>query len=510
MGGVIDHEIRVWPSAEPHPVEEQLAWKIASVASEGAALEPVAEVADMVINRIIDNAAVATASLGRSPILASRSQAEAHPVSTGGSGSTVFGSDRLTSPEWAAWANGVAVRELDYHDTFLAEEYSHPGDNIPPVLAVAQHLGRTGAELLRGIVTGYEIQIDLAKGISLHRHKIDHVAHLGPSAAAGIGTLLGLDTAVIYQAIGQALHTTTATRQSRKGEISTWKAHAPAFATKMAVESVDRAMRGQTSPSPIYEGEDGVIAWLLDGASARYTVPLPTSGEPRRAILDSYTKEHSAEYQAQAWIDLARRLGTARPELRDPANVRSIVLHTSHHTHFVIGSGSGDPQKYDPAASRETLDHSVPYIFAVALQDGIWHHVTSYAPERARRPETIELWRKVTTAEDPEWTRRYHSNDPAEKAFGGRAEITLTDGTVLSEEIAVADAHPLGARPFARPDYIRKFRILADGILAPEEQDRFLALTERLPELTAAELRGLTVTPIVDPLPCARPPAGIF
>ncbi len=510
MGAVIEHEVRVWPSAEAHPVEDQLAWRIATVASEGAVLEPTADVADMVINRIIDNASVATASLGRGPILASRSQAEAHQVSTGGTGATVFGSGRLTSPEWAAWANGVAVRELDYHDTFLAEEYSHPGDNIPPILAVAQHLGRSGIELLRGIVTGYEIQIDLVKGISLHKHKIDHVAHLGPSAAAGIGTLLGLDTATIHQAIGQALHTTTATRQSRKGEISTWKAHAPAFAGKMAVESVDRAMRGQTSPSPIYEGEDGVMAWLLDGPQAAYTVPLPSSGEPRRAILDSYTKEHSAEYQAQAWIDLARRLGKERPELRDPANIASVVLHTSHHTHFVIGSGSGDPQKYDPAASRETLDHSVPYIFAVALQDGAWHHVASYAPERAQRPDTVELWRKVTTAEDAEWTRRYHSNDPTEKAFGGRAEIALTDGTVLVEEIAVADAHPLGLRPFARADYIRKFRALADGVLAPEEQDRFLVLAERLPELTAAELRGLTVTPILDPAASAPVLRGIF
>ena len=139
---------------------------------------------------------------------------------------------------------------------------------------------------MRGIATGYEIQIDLVKAISLHEHKIDHVAHLGPSAAAGIGTLLGLDTETIFQAIGQALHTTTATRQSRKGEISSWKAHAPAFAGKMAVEAVDRAMRGQTSPTPIYEGEDGVIAWLLDGPDAAYEVPLP---EPARPSAPSST-----------------------------------------------------------------------------------------------------------------------------------------------------------------------------------------------------------------------------
>ena len=85
------------------------------------------------------------------------------------------------------------MRELDFHDTFLAAEYSHPGDNIPPVLAVAQHVGADGEQLVRGIAAGYELQIDLARAISLHAHKIDHVAHLGPSAAGGIATLLGLD-----------------------------------------------------------------------------------------------------------------------------------------------------------------------------------------------------------------------------------------------------------------------------------------------------------------------------
>ncbi|TXK17195.1 MmgE/PrpD family protein [Homoserinibacter sp. GY 40078] len=501
------HSVRTYRSDEQLPREDELAWKIAQVAADPVAVD--SEVAEMIVNRVIDNAAVAAASLTRAPVVAARGQAESRPQSDprpGRAGSRVFGIDGDYLPEWAAWANGVAVRELDYHDTFLAAEYSHPGDNIPPILAVAQHTGADGAALVRGIATGYEIQMDLVRAISLHRHKIDHVAHLGPSAAAGIGTLLGLAPEVIYQAIGQALHTTTATRQSRKGQISTWKAHAPAFAGKMAVEAIDRAMRGQTSPAPIWEGEDGVIAWLLDGPDARYEVPLPEPGESKRAILDSYTKEHSAEYQAQAWIDLARRLGQQHPELRDPAAVRSIVLHTSHHTHFVIGSGSGDPQKYDPTASRETLDHSIPYIFTVALQDGAWDHVGSYAPERAARPDTVALWRLVTTAEDPEWTRRYHSIDPDEKAFGGRVEIELADGSRIVDEIAVADAHPLGARPFARAEYVHKFRTLADGILEAEEIERFLALATRLPELRADEVAELTVT--AAGIPAA--PEGLF
>ncbi|MFZ8755990.1 MmgE/PrpD family protein [Microbacterium sp. HMH0099] len=506
----ITHHVRVHRSDENLAREGQLAWALARVAVDPVAVDD--DVVDMIVNRLIDNAAVAAASLSRQPVSAARQQALDHAVSIGGVGATVFGCalERRSSPEWAAWANGVAVRELDYHDTFLAADYSHPGDNIPPVLAVAQHTRRDGAAVVRALATAYEIQIDLVRAISLHAHKIDHVAHLGPAAAAGIGTLLDLDQETIYQAIGQALHTTTATRQSRKGEISTWKAHAPAFAGKMAVEAVDRAMRGETSPSPIYEGEDGVIAWMLDGPDASYDVPLPAEGESKRGILDSYTKEHSAEYQAQAWIDLARRLGTERPELRDPANVASIVLHTSHHTHFVIGSGANDPQKYDPTASRETLDHSIPYIFAVALQDGAWHHVDSYTPERAGREDTVALWHKITTDEDAEWTRRYHSEDPNEKAFGGRVVITLADGSTVEDEIAVADAHPLGARPFAREDYIRKFRTLAEPVLLPEEIERFLALVQRLPELTADEVQHLSIVAKPGVLALAPAPKGLF
>ena len=497
------HEVRTYKSAEHLPREGQLAWKIAEVAADPVAVE--ADVAEMIVNRVIDNAAVAAASVARRPVASARAQALCHPYSPG---STVFGmpAETRVSPEWAAWANGTAVRELDFHDTFLAAEYSHPGDNIPPVLAVAQHCGLSGADLIRGLATGYEIQVDLVKGICLHEHKIDHIAHLGPSAAAGIGTALKLPTEVIYQAIQQALHVTTTTRQSRKGEISSWKAYAPAFAGKMAIEAVDRVMRGEGAPSPAWEGEDGFIAWLLSGPEAVYHVPLPEAGEAKRAILDTYTKEHSAEYQSQALIDLARRMG---PKIGDLSKVKSILIETSHHTHYVIGTGAGDPQKMDPTASRETLDHSIMYIFAVALEDGGWHHVDSYSPERAQRPSTVALWHKISTAEDPEWTRRYHSRDPKEKAFGGRVTVTLDDGSKIVDELALADAHPDGARPFVRENYKQKFLTLSDGVLAAEEQSRFLAAAEGLADLQPGELGQLNFAVAPEKLGDPRP-SGIF
>jgi len=484
---MIIHQVKVFSSSESLDREDQLAWKIAAVAADPSPIEPA--VADMVVNRVIDNAAVAIAAINRGPPACARTQALAHPRD---GGAAVFGLplDRRVDAEWAAWANGAAVRELDFHDTYLAADYAHPGDNIPPILAVAQQTGRDGAALLAGIVTGYEIQIDLVRGICLHERKIDHIAHLGPSAAAGIGTLLGLPVEAIYQSIQQALHVTTTTRQSRKGEISSWKGFAPAHAGKLAIEAVDRCMRGEGAPSPIYEGEDGFIAWMLNAPDATYTVKLPAPGEPKRAILDSFTKQHSAEYQSQALIDLAFRM---RAMIDDPEAIESIVIHTSHHTHNVIGTGAGDPQKMDPAASRETLDHSIMYIFAVALQDGDWHHVRSFAPERAGRADTLRLWRKISTAEDAEWTRRYHAADPGELAFGGRVEITMTDGSIIVDQQALANAHSAGASPFVRADYVAKFETLTEGLISPAESRRFLDLAQRLPELTADELGGLSV-----------------
>src|SRR5690554_8029001 len=187
------HHARVYTSKEELPRQDQLAWKMAQLATDTHSIR--ADVADMVINRIIDNAAVAIAAANRRPVANARSQALCHPR---GQGATVFGisNEQTFSAEWAAWANGTAVRELDYHDTFLAADYSHPADNIPAVLAVAQHTGRDGAALTDALVAAYELHVSLVKGICLHEHKIDHIAHLGPAAAAGVATLLDQPTEV--------------------------------------------------------------------------------------------------------------------------------------------------------------------------------------------------------------------------------------------------------------------------------------------------------------------------
>ncbi len=484
---MINHKVRVYPSKIKLSKKNQLAWKIAEIASDNAKLNK--DSVEMVINRIIDNASVAIASLNRRPVISAREMAKPHLRK---SGANIFGinSKIKFDCEWAAWVNGTAVRELDFHDTFLASDYSHPGDNIPPLLAVAQQLKKSGLDLLRGIITAYEVQVNLVKGICLHKHKIDHIAHLGPSVAAGIGSMLKLNTETIYQAVQQALHVTVSTRQSRKGEISSWKAYAPAHAGKLAIEAVDRVMRGEGAPSPIYEGEDSVIARILDGKNAKYNVPLPKKNEQKKAILETYTKEYSAEYQAQALIDIGKKLNKKIPNLN---NIKKIDIYTSHHTHYVIGTGANDPQKMDPNASRETLDHSIMYIFAVALEDADWHHVKSYTKARANRKSTIKIWHSIKTHEDKKWTRKYHDSNPKNKSFGAKVIVTMNNGKKISEQLERADAHPYGSRPFQRKDYIKKFKTLTDNIISRKESLRFIKTVQDLKKIKKGQLTKLNI-----------------
>jgi len=484
---LITHKVKVYPSKIKLDKKNQLAWKLAEISSDNAKINK--KSIEMVINRIIDNASVAIASLNRKPVISSREMALRHPKRNG---ATIFGvsSKKKFDCEWAAWANGTAVRELDFHDTFLAADYSHPGDNIPPLIAVAQQKKKSGIDLLRGIITAYEIQVNLVKGICLHKHKVDHIAHLGPSVAAGVGTMLRLNTKTIYQAIQQALHTTISTRQSRKGEISSWKAYAPAHAGKLAIEAVDRAMRGEGAPSPIYEGEDSVIAQILDGKKALYKVPLPKKNEEKKAILETYTKEYSAEYQAQALIDIAKKLNK---KIKNLNQIKKIDIYTSHHTHYVIGTGANDPQKMDPNASRETLDHSIMYIFAVALEDANWHHVNSYKKSRANKKSTIKIWRLIKTHEDKKWTKKYHDPNPKNKSFGAKVIVSLNNGKKIIEQLDKADAHPYGSRPFIRKNYINKFLTLTKNILSKKESARFLRNVQNLTKLKSGQLDKLNI-----------------
>ena len=147
----------------------------------------------------------------------------------------------------------------------------------------------------------------------------------------------------------------------------------------------------------------------------------------------------------------------------------------------------------DPNASRETLDHSIMYIFAVALEDGNWHHIKSYSKTRAKRKSTIKLWRSIKTHEDKKWTKKYHDPNPKKKSFGAKVVITLKNGKKVVEQQEKADAHPYGSRPFKRQNYIDKFLSLTENILDKKERARFLNAVQKLRKLKPGQLDQLNI-----------------
>ena len=397
------------------------------------------------------------------------------------------------SPEWAAWANGVAVRELDFHDTFLAAEYSHPGDNIPPLLAVAQHCGRSGADLVRAIATAYEVQVDLARAISPAR------AQDRPRRAPRpFGRRRPRHPARPARPTSSTRPSTRRCTRPRR-PASPARARSPAgrpthrpSPAKMAIEAVDRAMRGETAPSPIYEGEDGVIAWMLDGPDAHYRVPLPDTGEPKRAILDTYTKEHSAEYQAQALIDLARRL---RPRLGDLARVRSVTIHTSHHTHMRHRLGRERPAEARPprlARDPRPFDHvhlrGRPGGRDVASRRPPTRPTGRGGPRPSR--SGTRSGRSRTPNGPGGTTRTTQPRRPSAAGWSSRWRTARSSRTSSPWPTPIRSARG----PSAGTTTSRKFRALADGVVPLPEQERFLELVSRLDACSSAELALCTVT----------------
>ena len=469
--------------------KNQLAWLLASMAAQP--WDSNESINEMVGNRLIDNAGVAIAAINRDPVCVARSQAMFHKNKNG---STLFGlsNDEKFNCEWAAWANAVAVRELDFHDNIMAKETCHPGDCIPTILAVAQQKKLNGKDLIRGVATSYEIQLRLSMSIALNPNKIDHVGHLGPAITGGIGAMLNLDDETIYQAIQYSAHTSIFTRQGRKGDLSSWKAFAPGLVGRNAIDAIDRAIRGEKGPSPVWEGDYGIVPILLHKENENIEINLPEKNAPRAGILSTFTKEHSAGYHGNSIIDVAFLL---KDKIKDLKEIKKINIYSKKYTHIVMGSGSNDPEKYSPEASRETLDHSAMYIFAVALEDGFWHHETSYSKERKQNPETVNLWKKVETFEDPEFNRKYYDEkDPLKKVQGAKIEVIMNDETKITEQLDFANAHPGGKTPFGRNEYIKKMQPLINGFVSQQEELRFISLINNLEKLNSNEIQNLNLT----------------
>jgi len=413
---------------------------LASYAAGVAWDELPAETVHEVRRRIVDSIGVAMAAFDEDSPAAARAYAGTHP-----GGATLWGTGDRSAAEAAGFANGVAVRYLDFNDTYLSLEPLHPSDVIPPLVALAEARGIGPHDLFAGIALAYEIGVTLCDAASLRAHGWDHVNYIAIGVACGAGRMLGLDAAKIEHAISIATVPHAAMRQTRAGELSMWKGAAAANAARNALFAVALAEAGMTGPYEPFEGEMGFFAQLLGGERFdEAALAGLEAGEPPRRILDTYIKFWPVEYHAQSAVDASLQLREALGG--DPSRIATVRIDTFRASYEIIAK---DPEKWDPK-TRETADHSLQYIVCAALLDG---EVTmgTFDLGRIRDPRTLAMLRDaVTLEEDPVLTAGYPEGIP------NRVTVTTTDGETLVREVAYPRGH--ARNPMTDDEVMGKFR----------------------------------------------------
>ncbi len=400
--------------------------------------------------RLLDSLGVGLAAFDSDTARATRALALDYPFANG---PTILGTDRRTTPELAAFANATLVRYLDYNDTYLSLEPLHPSDMIAPLLAVAELRHRSGADLVTAIALAYEVAVNLCDAAGLRVHGWDHVVYDAIGVAAGAAKLLDLDVAATEQAIAMAIVPHAAMRQTRAGELSMWKAAAAANAGRNAVFAALLAEKGMTGPYEPFAGEMGFFKLLTHGPFDPTALSPFIEKRPPRRVQDTYVKYWPVEYHAQSAVDAALRL---RAQI-GRARIEAVHVETFKAGYEIIAK---DPEKWAPK-TRETADHSLPYITIVALEDG---RITpaSFSPQRIGDPRTRELLANHTTvAEDAELTAGYPEGVP------NRITAMLSDGRTLREEVRYPRGH--ARNPLRDEEVEAKFAANVAGRLADKQ-----------------------------------------
>src|SRR5438477_1501827 len=314
------------------------------------------ETVNEVKRRIIDSIGCALGAWNEEPCRIAR---EVPSEFSAKHGATIIGTHHHAPPDWAAFATGCCIRYFDYNDTYLSKERAHPSDNISAVLAIAETVGANGRDAITATALAYEVQCRLCDAASIRARGWDHVTYGAFSTALAAAKLMNLDREKTRHAVNIAGVASEAMRRARVGELSHWKGVAFANAARHGVYSALLARAGMTGPAPIFEGQMGFEKEL--GVSLG-NVGEKFKGAPEM-ILNTSIKFWPAEYHSQSAIEAALFL---RKQIEDLSQVKAMTIESHDASVDIIGS---EPEKWKPE-TRETADHSLPYITAIALIDG--------------------------------------------------------------------------------------------------------------------------------------------
>ena len=442
-----------------------LAEKFAKYAVEDVSYNKVTpKLLEEVKRRVVDSFGVMMGAYNAEPPRISRQVAL---LGRGGDyGATLFGTSHKTTVDYASFANGCHVRYLDFNDTYLSKEALHPSDMIPAIIAVAEAEGADGKKVVEGIVAAYEIVGRLADAASIRARGWDHVTYIAIATAVGVGKVMDLDVERMTQAINLATTPNVALRQTRAGEISMWKGCAAANAARNGVFAALLAKHGMTGPSPVFEGEMGFFKQV----SGEFTVDKFGGVNDDYKLFETSIKYHPVEYHAMSAVDAALKLREKMGGFRVD-DVEKIDVETFTVSYVIIVK---DPEKWDPK-TRETADHSLPYIISVALLDGrVW--LDSFRPERVLAKDVREVMKKMSVRVNPEFDKVYPKGIP------NSIEVTLKNGEKYKEMVTYPRGHFMN--PMTNEELESKFNRLGEAFMSEERRRQALELLWSLEKLS--------------------------
>ena len=378
----------------------------------------------------------------------------------------VWGSGIVTTPEAAAFANGVMTRVLDISDTYLGKSRGHPSDMNSGLVAAAEASGAGGKALIASMVLAYDVYCSFCDAVDFNSKGWDQPVYGILGCVLGAGRLLGLTRDQLGNAVSLALAPNMALAQSRRGDLSTWKGCAGANASRNAVFAAVLAKDGFTGPTAVFEGDGGL--WQATGG--RFEWPLP---HDRHLIVDTHIKGLPVCYHGQSpvWAALEMR------EAIDVSKIEDIQVDTYKTAVMMMG---GDPSRWAPT-TRETADHSLPYCISIALLDGKVVDA-SFADARLVDPAVARLMQKVKVREDARLSSLYPEGAP------GRVAIRMESGEMHTREIVYPKGH--AKSPMTAQEVESKSRDMAGPALGAQRCEEVLEAVRGLEDIK--DVRALT------------------
>ena len=381
----------------------------------------------------------------------------------------VLGTTEFTSPDMAGFANGVMVRYLDCNDSYFSPGGGHPSDMIPAVLAMADPMIADGRTVITAIALAYEVFCRLSDEVVAGDLGWDQGIFSVIGAACGAGKVLGLDHEQMAQAISLAVTPSLPLGVTRSGELSMWKGCATAAATRSAIFAAMLAAEGMSGPDEPFDGKRGLWEQAVGKPVEVPAFPMggSRSGDDPFRITQTIVKSYPSQIHTQAPIGLAI-------ELRDEvalADIKSIHIDTYK---TAASTASDEPEKWDPK-TRETADHSIPFLVAAALQEGAVTPGT-FTPRGIADATKRATMSKMTLEEEPEFTARFPSE------YNCRITITDQSGGVHTAHTAFSKGHK--NNPLDDKELEGKFRSFATGVLSDGQCDRILETIWTVDEAT--------------------------